>query len=98
MTPITGKDRKPTGVLEVSITSRAAGGKRTAEIHDLSYGGEMAKAELANGASNLMKFDTTKSGGWYDLAVRIEGDKVFECRYAGKVESGKWTTSDPAMA
>lgn len=98
VTPITGKDRKPTGVLEVSITSRAAGGKRTAEVRDLSYGGEMAKAELSSGASSLVKFDTTKSGGWYDLAVRIEGDKVFECRYAGKIETGKWTTSDPAMA
>ncbi|MFA6044139.1 MAG: phospholipase C, phosphocholine-specific [Phycisphaerales bacterium] len=95
--PISDKDGKPTGVLDVSVSNRAASGKMSVEIRDLSYGGEVAKAELSTGASSRMKFDTSKSGGWYDLAVHIEGDKTFECRYAGKVEKGKWTTSDPAM-
>ncbi|MBI1190829.1 MAG: phospholipase C, phosphocholine-specific [Tepidisphaera sp.] len=103
VTPQVGKDGKPTGVLEVALASRATTGAAgvgkgiKAEIRDMSYGSGVSKAELGPGASSRVKIDTSKSGGWYDVAVTIEGDKVFACRYAGKIETGAWTTSDPAM-
>jgi phospholipase C len=36
--------------------------------------------------------------GWYDFTVCIAGASEFKRRYAGRVETGKWSTSDPAMA
>jgi phospholipase C len=36
--------------------------------------------------------------GWYDFSVFIEGNTVFEKRYAGHVETGKESKSDPLMA
>lgn len=33
----------------------------------------------------------------YDLAVTVKGDPTFEHRYAGHVENGKASISDPGM-
>jgi len=38
-----------------------------------------------------------QSGGWYDFSVRISGDQDYLRRYAGRVETGKPSISDPAM-
>ncbi len=35
---------------------------------------------------------------WYDFSIFIEGNSGFEKRYAGHMETGKESTSDPAMA
>lgn len=40
---------------------------------------------------------TDQHGGWYDFSIRLSGNDSFEMRYAGRVETGKASTSDPAM-
>ena len=37
------------------------------------------------------------SFGWYDFSVKIEGFEPFEQRFAGRVETGKESFSDPLM-
>jgi phospholipase C len=44
-----------------------------------------------------ISFDTSANGGWYDFSVFIDGNNVFEKRYAGHVETGKHSISDPLM-
>ena len=34
---------------------------------------------------------------WYDFSVFVEGNTVFEKRYAGHIETGTESMSDPAM-
>lgn len=41
--------------------------------------------------------DTGKTFGWYDFTVKQKGNNVFERRYAGRVEIGKPTKTDPFM-
>ncbi|MDP4262919.1 MAG: phospholipase C, phosphocholine-specific [Bacteroidota bacterium] len=41
--------------------------------------------------------NTGKSFGWYDFTVRIKGNAEFERRYAGRVETGRDTKTDPLM-
>jgi phospholipase C len=41
--------------------------------------------------------DTAKTGGWYDFSVFVEGNDSFEKRYAGRVETGKHSITDPVM-
>jgi len=53
--------------------------------------------EAKNGQSTLT-LDLKKSHGWYDVSVRVEGVDGFEQRFAGHVETGKDSVSDPAMA
>lgn len=37
------------------------------------------------------------SYGWYDFAVTNDGNNIFKQRYAGRIETGKETYSDPIM-
>jgi phospholipase C len=40
---------------------------------------------------------TADTFGWYDFTIRVLGDERFEIRYAGRLETGGWSYSDPAM-
>ena len=53
--------------------------------------------EAKNGQASLV-LDLKKSHGWYDVSIRVEGAEGFEQRFAGHVETGKDSVSDPAMA
>ena len=46
-----------------------------------------------DGASWLLK----RTSGWYDLALTVEGDTQFEYRFAGHLENGEDSSSDPLM-
>lgn len=37
------------------------------------------------------------SGGWYDFTVRVQEDATYARRFAGRVETGKPSVTDPAM-
>lgn len=41
--------------------------------------------------------DCSKSYGWYDFTIKIDGAKEFEKRYAGRIETGEFSRTDPAM-
>ncbi|TDX01977.1 phosphocholine-specific phospholipase C [Dinghuibacter silviterrae] len=43
----------------------------------------------------VLELDTTQ--GWYDVSVKIGGFDAFEARFAGRVETGKASISDPVM-
>lgn len=42
-------------------------------------------------------FDMTEVYGWYDFSVSIQGQNDFERRFAGRVETGQDSYSDPFM-
>jgi len=50
----------------------------------------------ASGKSSLV-LNLEKSFGWYDFSVKVAGSKLFEKRYAGRVETGKASFTDPFM-
>jgi len=65
------------------------------EITDESYGATPFKPKkLRSTKKAIAVVDTAKNHGWYDFAIRCEG-MVY--RYAGRVETGKWSITDPAM-
>jgi phospholipase C len=39
----------------------------------------------------------TRSGGWYELVITVDGDSHFEYRFAGHLENGDDSISDPLM-
>ena len=53
---------------------------------------------LAGGASLSDAWSVKDSAGWYDLAVTVGGSATFLRRLAGRVETGRPSTSDPATA
>ncbi|MDP9911992.1 phospholipase C [Variovorax boronicumulans] len=54
-------------------------------------------ATVAAGAKAEQHWELAASGQWYDFAVTCDADPSFYRRFAGRVETGKHTVSDPAM-
>ena len=76
--------------------------KYTVEITDNAYktAGQtkiLPAARNNKAQETIVLIDTTKSFGWYDFSVKIKGDQSFEKRYAGRIETGKESQSDPVM-
>jgi phospholipase C len=82
----------------VTLTLRNQGNKKqTIEIADTTYKRGIRKIVLERDAQILQTFDLSKSYNWYDLIIKINGNHSFEKRYAGRVETGVHSKSDPAM-
>ena len=67
----------------------------TVELVDHSYGASYPSKQVGAGETATILLPLTKSHGWYDISVRVGR---FEQRLAGRVETGKDSISDPAMA
>jgi phospholipase C len=61
------------------------------------YSGRTAKLSLSPGESESERWPLGRTKGWYDLVVTLRGKAGFEYAYAGHVENGKDSISDPRM-
>jgi phospholipase C len=66
-------------------------------VTDLGYGAPPQKFAVPNGQSGELAMDLTASARWYDLSVAIASAPRFTRRFAGRVENGKESTSDPQI-
>lgn len=82
------------GRLSIHVVNRKDGA-REARISDESYGAVDQRAMLPPGKDHVFTVDARANNGWYDFTVTLAGRRW---RYAGRVETGKWSTTDPAMA
>ena len=89
-----------TGDLEVRLINTTAR-PLTVLIDDLAYGNAQRVVELSSSGSNLSRADVrinlNRSFGCYHLQLRVKGEPRFEQRYAGHVESGRESFSDPRI-
>jgi phospholipase C len=81
------------GVLDVHLSNDSAT-PHAVEVRDESYGTPLRRSSLGAGATSVANIDTASTHGWYDFTVKVEG---LAYRYAGRMETGKWSISDPAM-
>ncbi len=86
-----------TGNIEIKIKNSGRQ-KLTVEVTDNAYKGNVQTKTLNAGAQASIIVDSSKSSGWYDLSVKVNGQDNFEKRYAGRVETGKVSITDPVMA
>ncbi|UYQ90981.1 phospholipase C, phosphocholine-specific [Chitinophaga horti] len=70
----------------------------TIVIKDNAYGQKDISRSLVKGAAETLILPLTKSSGWYDFTIKIKGIKDFEQRFAGRVETGTDSITDPQMA
>ncbi|WHU38306.1 phosphocholine-specific phospholipase C [Myroides odoratimimus] len=54
--------------------------------------------ELSPNKEELLKWDYTGSNGWYDLMISCKEDKEWKQHYAGHIENGQSSITDPFMA
>jgi phospholipase C len=62
-----------------------------------AYGFPSVKRRVVGGEIVDVYFDLRASHGWYDLAVFVDTDSSFERGFAGHVETGRGSMSDPAF-
>jgi len=93
--------KKLSGNIELRIVNLSGDHSYIVEIKDNAYKNSSIKRSLGKKGLDKEKaiiiLDCSKSFGWYDFTVMIEGAKQFERRYAGRVETGKFSRTDPAM-
>ena len=69
----------------------------TVLIADKSYKGINQTKVIAPGASAVFSVNASKNHNWYDHSVKVKGYTQFEERFAGRVETGEITKTDPLM-
>lgn len=95
---------KLTGNIELTLRNLSRSDSYSIEIVDNAYRTARRTVVLSgNGSGSKGKDSVTvvlaldKSFGWYDFTVSIGGHGKFQKRYAGRVETGKFSFSDPLM-
>ena len=71
--------------------------KLTVTIADNSYQTGTVRKVLAPAGAVAVVFHLKESHGWYDFTVKVDESNA-ESRYAGRVETGRPSSSDPLMA
>lgn len=66
-------------------------------FQDRAYGAETVRRKVEAGGVLKLTWDQSKSFGWYDFTLRVDGDEHFERHYAGRIETGHDSFSDPFM-
>ncbi|HCN83590.1 MAG TPA: phospholipase C, phosphocholine-specific, partial [Sphingobacteriaceae bacterium] len=69
----------------------------TVLIADNSYKGLNQTKIIAPGATAVFSVNLSKNYNWYDHSVKVKGFNQFEERFAGRVETGAVTKTDPLM-
>ncbi len=93
-------DNRPTGKIVVQLVNRE---KKPQAVSIIDNGYKAATKHLSldaagsEGASVIILLDTIHSYGWYDFSARINGNTSYERRYAGRVETGVPSKTDPVM-
>jgi len=97
----TDAGKKPTGHIELKLKNLDTGSKLTFEIIDNAYRTAKKLITLEKGGQksspSLVIINLEKSFNWYDFTVRIAGNNAMTKRFAGHVETGKESLSDPYM-
>jgi phospholipase C len=61
------------------------------------YTGKSVALAINAGRSDSRYFSLSRLSGWYDLSITVATDPSIKYRFAGHVETGKDSTSDPAL-
>jgi len=93
-----GYDKDAARTRKLALTIRNDGGKAlTVRVRDEAYGNPPVERNIAAGETARIVLNTEKSYGWYDFMVLADGYGAFGRRYAGRVENGAESYTDPYM-
>ena len=85
-----------TGNTEITLTN-LSNKPQTVVITDHAYQSNNQQRILSAAGKATIVLNLEKSHNWYDFSVKITGHQLFERRYAGHVENGRHSYSDPFM-
>ncbi|WP_316816410.1 phosphocholine-specific phospholipase C [Pedobacter nyackensis] len=90
--------KKPTGNIELLIEN-TGDEKITVEVTDQVYKNISSKViTLAAKQKSKLILDLKNSASWYDFSIKVNEHPTYIRQYAGHVETGEDSTTDPFMA
>ncbi len=90
------KGEGSTRLLNITLNNHAAS-NLLVTVKDRSYKNNEQTLAVASGTNTIVPVDLAKTQGWYDVEVTIAGKTEMIFRYAGRVENGEPSISDPVM-
>ncbi len=72
---------------EITITDHAYGARPISKVI----------APISDGVATQIVLDQSATHGWYDFSITVKGSEHFSRRFAGRVETGAESISDPYM-
>lgn len=90
------KSSKPTGNVVVTIENLDTK-SHSVVIEDNSYKTGVKNKTFAAGGKASLVLELGKSFNWYDFSIKVKGHDGYEERFAGHVETGAVTKTDPLM-
>jgi phospholipase C len=85
------------GGIELKMSNGSRQACRLVVADNAYFGGAHWTYELPAGRNATGFWELGNSHGWYDFSATIAGDPEFLRRFAGRVETGRPSFSDPAM-
>ena len=85
------------GGLSVAFTPPGAATTYDVQVVDHAYGQNNKRFRIFENTPSPFVLDLDTTQGWYDVSILIGGADAYEVRYAGRVETGKPSISDPFM-
>ncbi|MCC7525763.1 MAG: DUF756 domain-containing protein, partial [Chitinophagaceae bacterium] len=92
-----GRNHKPTGNIVLDMSNSDPSKPSHIEVTDNAYGKNRIRKTIIGSANEKLILNLKSSYGWYDFSVRVAGFDQFEKRFAGRVETGKESFTDPFM-
>jgi phospholipase C len=84
------------GNIELKLHNLSAA-QQIIEVTNHAYKVNNHKKALEAGSKTALVLNLVSSHNWYDFSVKVSGVQSFEKRYAGRVETGRPSYSDPQM-
>ncbi|KAA0989089.1 phosphocholine-specific phospholipase C [Dyadobacter aurulentus] len=89
------KSGKPNGDLQFTIYNRSTNALQVSVL-DQAYGDQPLELKVSAGGKSVAVKTLKKSHNWYDVSLKIGNSDLIR-RYAGHVETGKESITDPLM-
>ncbi len=90
------KNKKVTGTLEFKIKNNSSS-RLTLFARDEIYQKILEELSLSPRSEKTLKIDTQSSHGWYEVHLSTQENTDLKITYAGRLETGKDSISDPQM-
>ncbi|WP_242206660.1 phosphocholine-specific phospholipase C [Aestuariivivens insulae] len=88
--------KKLSGNVELEISNNSQSDYRI-ELTDHAYNNPKSGHVIVKGETIRIVLPSNESYGWYDFSVKVDGVDHYERRFAGRVETGKASKTDPFM-
>lgn len=87
-----------TGDLELHVVNRSDRRDYSLDVTDRSYGNKQQRLRVPAKGTVVVSVPAAASHGWYDTQLRVDGFNDYVWQFSGRVETGEWSYSDPAMS